>query len=106
MKPSTISSLFSIFLLTLSGCAYGVSTDMPRELPEIIPDAPYKALPEPVEKESLPARHCTLVGVRDIKDCQLLELVCDGEPDYALICPIRDMGAITNPPRPVVPLPL
>lgn len=65
-------------------------------------DNPAQITPSvPPEKENVPHKVCTIVRVDYESMCDIYTLDCEGVTEYALVCHIKPVGKITNPPRPI-----
>lgn len=55
----------------------------------------------PTNKEVIQRKSCTIVRVDYESMCDIYTLDCEGETEYSLVCHIKPIGKITNPPRPI-----
>lgn len=87
-----------ITALTVSACAYGVETELPKEDSVPVPTKQIKS--EKVAQETV--KNCSVVAIDEVSYCTVYTLDCDdGSREYAVLCTVQPVGYITNPPRPV-----
>jgi len=88
-----------IFAGSLIACADG-SDDSPL----VSDDSAQPTIAEPAPflgQSTRPVRKCRVVKKTPVKDCFIYNLECEDGEDMIIICPIRNLGYITNPPRPI-----
>ena len=92
-------AIFGCLLLTLLfACSDNTHQ---RDTKKIVVDSPQVSPAIPPIKESVPHKTCTIVRVDYESMCDIYTLDCEGETEYTLVCHIKPIGKITNPPRPI-----
>lgn len=105
-KVCFISNMMKIFifgcllLTSLFACSDNIHQCDTKK--NVVDDNSSQASPAiPPIKKSVPRKTCTIVRVDYESMCDIYTLDCEGETEYTLVCHVKPIGTITNPPRPI-----
>lgn len=84
-------------IVSCVGCAEGLQDELPEEESYNAP----KISEEQIINQK-PKIVCVVESIQSIGSCTLYKANCeDGLPAWALVCPHKPIGHVTNPPRPI-----
>lgn len=92
--------VFGCLLLLLFACSDNTHQCDTKKI--VVDDKSSQVSPYiPPIKESIPHKTCTIVSIDHESMCDIYTLDCESETEYTLICHVKPIGTITNPPRPI-----